>query len=537
MPPKSLKTIAAAAALSVLPPSPPLSVEERVAIQSVNNSTREGPFSIDHFESECPEIVAFVRELNEHVRAGKRHIGVKAPVKSGKKIIVEVIAILLGVRVKYITSLNRKDVKSQQAELATYNVMTHIMDRKAEKPDIAIREIRSDLAKSTSLVCFDECDYGSGAGQVIEPLFREFIDDARVIKVYFSATFHETAMSLLAERADFVKMEYVPPATYCGAGYFLRENLVFDPHPFFELEDGTLSITAHARQVIRESIAPSRHIGVVRVAGKDTPMNLFKDADKRKVLEQRLADNVPGKRWQIVPIDDKSPFDWESEETRDGYVKNENKNYLFVIKQTCTRGTDLKGWHPKLAFWHDARPAPKTNLNTTIQAFLRPSHYSTMPGYNGPQPIRLYVDRTVVQMAVDDDMDAYLKSGGKAPARTRVRKTQDYALSEETFNSVEEARRYGQENYGTTYPRHIGDDGCYPYRGERRHLRLENETRSIELGEGVKDAARIIPFLRNGAGEIGYLIAYSLNNDSNSVSSGSRTIAVETTKKSMYSKK
>ena len=54
----------------------------------------------------------------------------------------------------------------------------------------------------------------------------------------------------------------------------------------------------------------------------------------------------------------------------------------------------------------------------------------------------------------------------------------------------------------------------------------------MELGEGVKHAARVIPF-RNEAGDIGYLVAYSLaDDDASSVSSG----ALETTKKSMYEK-
>jgi hypothetical protein len=499
------------------------------------------PYTLAHFETEYPSIPAFIDRVAAQIAAGKRNIGAKAPVKSGKRNMVEVSAVKLAAPVKYVTSLNRKDVKSQQAELASYGVVTHVMDRKGEKPGAAIHDIRSALASSPMVIlCFDECDYGSGTGQVVEPVFREFLDDRRVVKVYFSATFHETTFSA---RDDFVMLEYVPPKeVYCGAEYFLTNNLVFDPLPFFDYDDGTLTITPHARQVLRESITASRHIGVVRVPGKGTPMSLFKDDDKRKVLEQQLTAVVPGKPWKIVPVDDQSPFDWENDETLDGHTTK--KNYLFVIKQTCTRGTDLKGWHPKLAFWHDTRPAPKANLNTTIQAFLRPSHYTTMPGYNGAQPIRLYVDRRVIQVAVDDDMDAYLRAGGKAPARTKVSKIAPWTLSKDTFRSVEEAREYGEAHYGgKCYPRHLDENNEYPYRGKggkagRRKIVSEEDTRNMELGEGVKDAARIIPFLRSGAGDIGYLIAYSIDSDASSVSSGStRSIALKTTKKSIYNEK
>lgn len=501
------------------------------------------PYTLAHFETNSKEVTEFVKTLRAQIDAGKRHILVKAPVKSGKRIMVEVIAILLGVPVRYITSLNRKDVKSQQAELETYGVVTHIMNVK-EKVEPATIDIRVHAKSGRVVCCFDECDYGSGSKQVVAPLFAEFLDDAQVVKVYFSATAHETAVSALATRPDYAAMTYVPPTTYRGASFFLKAGLVFDPLPFFDLEDGTLTITPHARQVLGESISADRHIGIVRVAERGVSMSLFKDSDKRKVLEAQLATTTPGKSWSIVTIDEKTPFDWENARTRASYVDHpEMGNVLFVVKQTCGRGTDLKGWHPKLAFWHDARAAPNANLNTTIQAFLRPSHYSVGPGYNPEgERIRLYVDRRVVQVADDDDMDAYLKAGGKAPARTRVRKMAAWALSEETFNSVEEAKAYGEAHYGgKCYPRHLDEDDEYPYRGKggkksKRKIETEEVTREMEHGDGVKDAARITPF-RNGAGGVSYLIAYSLRDDdsSSSVSSAStRSRALETTNKSMY---
>lgn len=494
------------------------------------------PYTVAYFGEKFPEISQFVDGIMEQVVAGKRNIGVKADVKSGKRNMVEVIALKSGSPVKYVTSLNRKDVKSQQTELKTYGVETHVMDRKGVKPDAAIHDIQNSLTRSELVIaCFDECDYGSGSGQVLEPLFKALLDNPRVVKVYFSATFHETAFSDLALRNDFVKMTFIPPSTYRGAAYFLTNNLVFDPLPFFEIEDGTLSITPHAYQVLRESITATRHIGVVRVPGKGIPMSLFKDDDKRKVLEQELTQAVDGKLWKIVVIDDSSPFDWENDETLDGHTSK--KNYLFVIKQTCTRGTDLKGWHPKLAFWHDSRGAPKTNLNTTIQAFLRPSHYTTMPGYNGEQPIRLYVDRRVIQVAVDDDMTAYLKAGGKEPARTKVRKVLPYALSEQSFATVDEARDWARQ-FGLRKVSEcvLGEDNCYPYRGARRPIASEAETRNSELGWGVKTSARVIPF-RDGAGDVSYLVAYSVGeDDASSVSSG-ETAPLEATKRSMYKQK
>lgn len=508
------------------------------------------PWTREKFETDAPEIVTFVLALLALYNQGKRHILIKAPVKSGKRIMVEAIRLFFDRSTKYVTALNRKDVKDQQAELQRYGIKTHLL-KDAAAAEAAKRDINYDLHAGTTVICcYDECDYGSGANQVSNALFEEFRNDTRVLNLYFSATAHETALSNLAMRADYESLEYVPPPTYRGAGFFLANNLVSAPLPFFDYEDNTLSLTQHAFQVLRDSIKPDRHIGVVRVAGKGIKMELFKDKEKAAALEQRLNRECPGKPWKIVPIDEKTAHRWEHEETRDGYVTQTNKNYLFVIKQTCGRGTDLKGWHPKLAFWHDARAAEKTNLNTSIQAALRPSHYSPRPGEEHKMPgyrldgerIHLYVDRRIVQVAMDDDMDTYLKAGGKAPARTRVRKMAPYALSKETFRSVEEAQEWGYaRGIEKVYPRRLDETGHYPYRGPggkagRRKITTEEETRAMELGDGVKDAARIIPFRRNGAGELGYLVAYSLADDDDA-SSVSSTMSLETTKKSMYEKK
>lgn len=504
------------------------------------------PYTLAHFETKSKEVVDFIRTLRAEIDAGKRHILVKAPVKSGKRIMVEVIAILFGVPVRYITSLNRKDVKSQQTELESYGVKTHIMEKK-EKIDPAIGDIRDYATRNGRVICcFDECDYGSGDKQVLAPLFQEFLDDNRVVKVYFSATAHETAYSELGNRpeGDYTVLVYTPPKTYRGAEWFLEQGLVFDALPFFEKDGGYLSVSPHGIRAICDSVTPERHIGIVRVAERGLLMSDFKNDVQRKALEEQLAAATPnGKGWEIVPIDEKVPFDWENPRIRASYVNHpEMGNVLFIVKQTCGRGTDLKGWHPRLAFWHDARGAPKTNLNTTIQAFLRPSHYSSTPGYNPEgECIRLYVDRRVVRVAVDDDIDAYLKAGGKAPARTRVRPRQKWALSDETFGTVAEARAWGETKQSSVAERVLGEDGCYPYRGPgfdeaRRSIETLERTREMDHGVGVKQRARIIPF-RNGVGGVSYLVAYSLatqDDDASSVSSG---ISLETTKKSMYSKK
>ena len=371
------------------------------------------------FETNVPNVAEFITRIKAEIDAGKRHILVKAPVKSGKRLMVEFLSVFLpGCPVKYVTSLNRKDVKKQKDELERYGIDTYVLSD-AEKCRECIEGVRSHLRRSPFVVCcFDECDYGSGDRQIMSSFYEAFIDEPNVVKVYFSATAHETAASDVSCRANYVAMTYVPPASYCGASYFLANDLVFNPQPFFENVLGRVEVTEHAKQVLRASITDERHIAVVRTT-RAIPTALFKNPVVREEIEGQLLKARPGKPWKIVPVDQKDSHDWEDRVIRIGYTCDTEFNYLFVILQTCTRGTDLKGWHRNLAFWHDERASENVNLNTMIQAVLRPCHYSS--DYEGvPQPVRLYVDRRVVQMAADDDMEAYLAAGGKEPARTKA---------------------------------------------------------------------------------------------------------------------
>lgn len=418
--PSSLPPASLPPASSSIPPIPVLRPAAAGAGGSSSSSyPSTHPYSLIWFRENRPEVANFVDQILTAVQAGKRHILVKAPVKSGKRVMVEVISLLLGMKVKYITSLNRKDVKTQKAELDRYNIHTHLTNSR-ENVDAAIADIHFDLDRGHRVVtCFDECDYGAGNRQLLPALYENIIDNIDVVKIYFSATAHETAASNLKKRADYIDMTYVPPPEYCGAQYFLDNGLIFEPLDFFENALGELSVTEHGIQVIRDSVTATRHIGVVRTTSKFPPA-LFKNDLVRANLERQLQAAMPdGKPWKIKPVDDKDGHDWEHRQTQIGYTRDDEVNHLFVILGTCTRGTDLKGWHRNLAFWHDKRMGEKSNLNTLIQAALRPCHYKS--DYGGEaQPVRLYVDRRVVEMAADDDMAKYLATGGKEPARTKA---------------------------------------------------------------------------------------------------------------------
>jgi hypothetical protein len=377
--------------------------------------TADHPHTDKWFQRNRKEICALVNAIARAIADKKRHILVKAPVKSGKRELVEYISRkMTDCPVKYITALNRVDVKTQKAELEQYGIRTHVTTS-GDGLDAALIDVRSSLASGRMVICcYDECDYGAGKNQQMSAIYSEFIDETNVIKIYFSATGQETEASNLNTRADFTVLTFVPPPEYRGAKHFLDAGLVFEPSAFFENDAGTLDITAHGLKVFQESITAARHVGVVRTT-RATAIARFKDAHVRKALEKKLEAAKPGKKCKIMPVDAHDSHDWENPELRRGIVLAPDTNYLFVIHQTCTRGTDLKGWHSTLAFWHDQRRCESVNLNTMIQAILRPSHYGE------PQAIRMYVDeRALMVEAGTLSVAEYLAGGGKAPGRTKA---------------------------------------------------------------------------------------------------------------------
>ena len=500
------------------------------------NKMARHPLPLTWFIQERETIHDFVtREVEAAIASGKRHLLAKAPVKAGKREIVECIAVAFrDSKVFYTTSLNRKDVARQKLELDMYGVSTHLIDS-ATKSSIAIACIERVISSGKiAIICFDECDYGSGTNQKMAGLYRKFVDDDRVVKIYFSASAHETEASKLRDRGDYVCLTYTPPPEYCGAKFFLDNDLVSrEVDTFFEKDDdGNISISQHAHLVIQESINANRHIGGVRLSRGISTRDLKSRVVKEDIQRQLQNASGDGKEWRIVPVDQTDSHDWEDSDIARRYTNDTAVNYLFVFVQTCTRGTDLKGWHHRLAFWHDSRSKKDSDLNTLIQAFLRPSHYSTC--YGGvPQHVRLYVDYVVVEMAAYDDMDAYLRAGGRAPTRTKLYIAPDYEVSKATFESAEEARDWASR-YGNVSEFHLGEDNCFAYRGKRRRIQSEEQTRSSsDLGWGVASSNRIMPVLTEDD-EVAYIVIFRDNDDDDEEDDAPRK-AVETTRKSMYS--
>jgi hypothetical protein len=405
------------------------------------------PRSIGWFQEEREEVYGFSTAIAEKIKSGKRHIIIGAPVKCGKRVIVECLTLTIpDYQHMYVCSLNRKDIKTQKEELDQYNISMQCV-YSDEHCKSAISEITHLLSSGKTVVIhFDECDYGSGKKQKMSGLFAFIKSNDRIVKLYYSATPEEVLYSDATERGDYELMEFTPPESYCGAQYFLDNDLVFDAEPLFEKEGGQLSLTDHCKMVLRDSIKPDRNIVGLRVTGKGISGDLLK-ANKTRLEAESGRLKIDDREFTYTVISATDSFEWEDEERRNGYTRNQDKIFVFVVNQTCGRSTDLNGWHHRLACWHDARKINKSNLNTLKQAMLRPSHYDTnyceSHGVSTSkcraegcqpmaQPIRMYVPKECIENAASGDIKAYVDAGGKPPTRTaKVKSSYTYDINTE----------------------------------------------------------------------------------------------------------
>jgi len=410
------------------------------------------PRRIEWFHEERSEVFDFSHEIREAIEDSKKHLIISAPVKCGKRIIVECTTLVMPeYKHIYLCSLNRKDVKKQKDELEQYGILLRCIFNDKETEE-AVKEIKYLLSLGKQLIIhFDECDYGSGKKQKMSKIFQEVKNNEKIIKLYYSATPEEAVYSNLTQRNDYELLEFVPPDSYRGAQYFLDNDLVFEPENAFEKIEGRIYFTDHGKKVLQDSIKLERNIAIFRNTNRGMSGDLLK-ANKENLELDISRLNIDYRSITIKIVDANDSFDWEDEEVRNGYILNTGKIFIFIINQTCGRGTDLNGWHHRIACWHDCRNAKKSNLNTILQAILRPSYYitnycrshgvSTKKCINEgcvpeEQPIRMYVPTISMETAGTGNIQEYVNAGGKPPTRTtKGKSTAQYDICQGTYAEI-----------------------------------------------------------------------------------------------------
>ena len=403
-------------------------------------------WSVADFERDRVHLCDFLKGPARAIEQGKRRILIRAPVKSGKRQMVEYLAMRDNASHQtrkhvFLTNWHRTADEEQREELRCYGiaVFSGITGKKKEDYNKKIREILASGPQVTIIIHIDECDHGSGIRQAMSDIWRIWREDERIIFILYSATPEEVIYSreitdsaqsengedddeeMIEEFGEGIRFDYAPPNTFCGPARFIDAGLVFESRPFFEkvnhnpgsagapqpppffrlTEQGKEIVSDLRRAILNE---PRRNIIILRLSYGDN------DAEKpnaigNKAIYQFLRSKhmfpelngckiVVDKDEKISGIHaTKEKIQWSNEEFWD--LKATGIPIIIVNDQTCSRSTEL-ACHDRIFATHDYRR--QITFSISSQAIERPNHYSTKYP-SGFQHIRMYCHRKTLLLS------------------------------------------------------------------------------------------------------------------------------------------
>jgi len=413
------------------------------------------PWSVSVFERERPHLTDFVRRevaprlpAQAAQQAQQATLVIRAPVKSGKREMVEYLAVRdlgpgadpasRGTVHVFISAWHRTADEEQRKELELHNVKVFSINSKEKAAECAqwLARSRTQPHSDRHIVAhLDECDHGSGEKQLLSIVWPA-LGASGITLLLYSATPQEVYFAAAAA-APRIYIEYTPPAGYCGPGRFLAEGLVFDALPFFiERPAGSQTSTytlAQGREIIaalREGIVrdPARNFIVLRLtyvlagphalagadAGADEPgrrqnkaiykfvkfIDTFPElADFAIVVDKMDGHGIPHPaRVTSEKIQWSNPAWWRRQAS--------GIPTLIVIDQTSSRSTEW-ACHDRVFATHDYRAASRV-YTAISQAQERVNHYDSKYG-TGFQPILVYGHKKTFQLSAGQiDYGTYL---------------------------------------------------------------------------------------------------------------------------------
>ena len=376
------------------------------------------PWTTAQFEQQRSHMTGFVRESIIPVLEDglSKILAINAPVKSGKRDIVEYIAVRDEGRSSprlhaFISAWHRAADNDQRKELSLHNMKVFSINNKPAA-DACIRWIAEATEQGKQVVLHvDECDHGSGEKQILAKVYRKIRNNSHVFSILYSATPEEVLFSddmndedegdeMLDDLLHGTSVKYIPPPEFCGPGRFLRENLVIEASPFFTMTP-VPALTEQGREFIQGLkrsmlLNTGRNIGTLRLTKKDGPKKENKDIRKfMRIISQipELADVIIWVDKGECDIGNTRKIEWSSRDFWRATAKD--VPILIVHDQTSSRSTE---WdcHDRIFATHDYR----TSLSYAIisQAQERVNHY-TSKYESGFQPIKIYGHKKTFQLS------------------------------------------------------------------------------------------------------------------------------------------
>jgi len=365
----------------------PLAVKKH--IRKVTPKTSPKTLSMEHWSSLMPELSKFVTdEMDPAVRSNKMTI-VYAPVKSGKRKMVECYATYttpIGVAPVvhfFLSSFVRRADSDQRDELSAYLRGGDVLMINSDKrTGDAVNRIKAKIREGFLVYLhFDELDYGSQFDGLMARIYCEFLNEPNVKYILYSATPEEAlAKPLVPAETNYPKksLAFKPPSSFCGAEWFLNHNLVHDCECPFDAETKIFGaqfleqLAAYRNEILTTDT--KRRIVVVRVSD----LRAVKDAES--VYPPELCSSADfhvtvSRASSIAEVNDREikwdSYGWWCKEM-DIHVRLKSLWVIFLEAQS-TRSTD---WfcHPWLRAYFDYHPEG-TPVNTRIQSGERVNFY------------------------------------------------------------------------------------------------------------------------------------------------------------------
>jgi hypothetical protein len=402
------------------------SIDSPKEVAAMSKSSSSGIWTKEDFLRNRPELSKFIDDNIKYLLEKNRISGIKAPVKSGKRQMVEYIKVSdKNPKRKhiFISAFHRIADESQRKELENYGLKVYSICNKKHS-DKCLKEITKliDNDKNEVIIHLDECDYGSGYKQNLAKIWEKFKGNTMVKLILYSATIEEAAFSAELkelEYSDSKVYRYYPPETFCGPKTFLSKGLVSEVEKFFYLdkEKQKFVLSKQGLEIImglKESIKdnPNRNIVIIRLSYFDKNTNY----DKKKAIYNIIENiyNIDGfdiEQFRIIIDKGDSKFnemdginlldikwtDKTSWDPKKGIHPKETLTLIF-IDQTSSRSTEWE-CHHRIYAYHDYRK--NVCFATVSQAVERVNHYSTKYS-DGFQPIKVYCPMNVIQLSAED---------------------------------------------------------------------------------------------------------------------------------------
>jgi hypothetical protein len=390
-------------------------------------SEHQKPWSVDYFERARPHMTSWVQiNLLPHINSpGHSKICIKAPVKSGKREIMEYTAQRDSVsgnqeRVHVTaSSWHRTADADQRVELGQQNLKV-FSTTNHKNVEICKNWIGEQLRQRKTVVLhLDECDYGTGPLQILSNLWNficEIGDDSVVKVILYSATPEEVIYAsvrhaenqqqreLLHDMLVTTQLVYTPPAGYCGSARFLQEGLVVNAMPFFEKKQGGgYAISQQGRQLIEEfnaalQLTPEKNMLVIRLSYGEggnkiehkaihqftNNIDTFTELHGFSVICDK-SEGLNFKKSAHVSLR-ASRIEWSERSYWDDFAEGPRRKFIFIIDQTSSRSTEW-ACHDRIYAYHDFRHT--VQYATVSQAQERVNHYEQRYG-NMFQCIKVY---------------------------------------------------------------------------------------------------------------------------------------------------